>query len=461
MSQVALIQRIDALLPQTQCGKCGHPGCRPYAEGMARGEAINKCPPGGNATIIALADLLQVPTLPLEAPGGQVPPQLAFIREAECIGCTKCIQACPVDAIVGAAKQMHTVIADECTGCELCVAPCPVDCIDILPLAEPAAGEQRQRADQFRHRYEQRNRRLARDEARRLAEREARAARAAQAQARQPVATPTPSDPVQAAIERVKAQKAAAGIQTERQKRLKIEAALARVALAKAEKQLEVYGTSDIAAEVEALRIANAKAQAALEAANESTPTALDQDAYKKAKIAAAMGRTQLAKAEKAFGDEPDAEQRSQLDALRASVAQAEAELDRLQGAQPAAAPTPGMAALKQAKIALLSRRTELRSAEARGAAEAELAPLRQALADAEQALHAAEDASGKAPPDLQRIDKNPIDPALRALKTELAMARAEVSKLERRQPVDDQALARARERLARTQAQLDGHPGA
>jgi electron transport complex protein RnfB len=455
MSQAELIQRIDALLPQTQCGKCGHPGCRPYAEGMARGEAINKCPPGGSATIIALADLLQVPTLPLEAPGGPVPPQLAFIREAECIGCTKCIQACPVDAIVGAAKQMHTVIADECTGCELCVAPCPVDCIDILPLAEPAASLQRQHADQFRRRYEQRNRRLARDEARRLAEREARAARAAQAHARQQAAA-TP-DPVQAAIERVKAQKAAAGTRTELQKRLKIEAAQARVALAKAEKQLEVYGTSDIAAQVQALRVANARAQAALEAANQAPVAAFDEAAYKKARIAAAMGRTQLAKAEKAFGDEPSPEQRAQLEALRAIVTQAEAELDRLQGAQ-AAAPTPGMAALKQAKIALVSRRAELRSAEAQGATETELDPLRQALADAEQALHAAEDASGKTPPDLQRIDKTPIDPALRALKTELAMARAEVSKLERRQPVDEQALTRARERLERAQAQLDGH---
>ncbi|WP_236207047.1 electron transport complex subunit RsxB [Pseudomonas tohonis] len=455
MSQAELIQRIDALLPQTQCGKCGHPGCRPYAEGMARGEAINKCPPGGSATIIALADLLQVPTLPLEAPGGPVPPQLAFIREAECIGCTKCIQACPVDAIVGAAKQMHTVIADECTGCELCVAPCPVDCIDILPLAEPAASLQRQHADQFRRRYEQRNRRLARDEARRLAEREARAARAAQAQARQQAAA-TP-DPVQAAIERVKAQKAAAGTRTELQKRLKIEAAQARVALAKAEKQLEVYGTSDIAAQVQALRVANARAQAALEAANQAPVAAFDEAAYKKARIAAAMGRTQLAKAEKAFGDEPSPEQRAQLEALRAIVTQAEAELDRLQGAQ-AAAPTPGMAALKQAKIALVSRRAELRSAEARGATETELGPLRQALADAEQALHTAEDASGKTPPDLQRIDKTPIDPALRALKTELAMARAEVSKLERRQPVDEQALTRARERLERAQAQLYGH---
>lgn len=132
MSALISIQAIDALLPQTQCGKCGHPGCKPYAEGIAQGEAINKCPPGGSATIQALAQLLQVPELPLELPA--VPPQIALIREAECIGCTKCIQACPVDAIVGAAKQMHTVIVSECTGCDLCVEPCPVDCIDMIEV---------------------------------------------------------------------------------------------------------------------------------------------------------------------------------------------------------------------------------------------------------------------------------------------------------------------------------------
>ncbi len=129
----ALIQTIDALLPQTQCGKCGHDGCQPYAEGIAAGEAINKCPPGGQATVAALAELLERPALPLaEAP---VPTQLAVIREAECIGCTKCIQACPVDAIVGGAKYMHTVLPDLCTGCELCIPPCPVDCIELVTAA--------------------------------------------------------------------------------------------------------------------------------------------------------------------------------------------------------------------------------------------------------------------------------------------------------------------------------------
>ena len=131
-----LADQIESLLPQTQCGQCGYPGCRPYAEAIANGEAINKCPPGGESTIHALADLLDQEPLPLDAEHGQEDVRkVAYIREDECIGCTKCIQACPVDAILGAAKQMHTVIVDECTGCDLCVEPCPVDCIDMLPVA--------------------------------------------------------------------------------------------------------------------------------------------------------------------------------------------------------------------------------------------------------------------------------------------------------------------------------------
>ncbi len=130
--------RIDAILPQTQCGQCGFPGCRPYAEAIARGDAdINRCPPGGEAGIRALAELLGREPLSLDPEHGvEKPKRLAFIREAECIGCTKCIQACPVDAIIGAPKLMHTVITDLCTGCELCLPPCPVDCIDLVPIRE-------------------------------------------------------------------------------------------------------------------------------------------------------------------------------------------------------------------------------------------------------------------------------------------------------------------------------------
>ncbi len=132
-----IADQINACLPQTQCGQCGYPGCRPYAEAIADGDAINKCPPGGEDTIQALADLLDVEPQPLDAEHGVEQEKLvAYIHEDICIGCTKCIQACPVDAILGAAKQMHTVIADECTGCDLCVEPCPVDCIDMIPRAE-------------------------------------------------------------------------------------------------------------------------------------------------------------------------------------------------------------------------------------------------------------------------------------------------------------------------------------
>jgi len=130
-----VVDQIDNLLPQTQCGQCSYPGCRPYAEAIANGDEINKCPPGGESTIHALAELLGRDFVALdEEHGEEKGKRVALIREAECIGCTKCIQACPVDAILGAAKQMHTVIADECTGCDLCVEPCPVDCIDMVPV---------------------------------------------------------------------------------------------------------------------------------------------------------------------------------------------------------------------------------------------------------------------------------------------------------------------------------------
>jgi len=169
VSQRERIAAIDALLPQTQCGKCGFDGCLPYAEAIAAGEPINRCPPGGEATLERLAALTGRPVQSLAEPAQL--PLAAVIREAECIGCTKCIQACPVDAILGAAKRMHTVITDECTGCELCVAPCPVDCIDLVPHPAWQAAESEaardaylaQRAELGRTRHRARQVRLARE----------------------------------------------------------------------------------------------------------------------------------------------------------------------------------------------------------------------------------------------------------------------------------------------------------
>lgn len=189
-----LTAQLNALLPQTQCEQCGYKGCLPYAEAMAAGDALyNRCPPGGEHTLAQLATVLQQPIIPLDTSRGVHHPQarVAFIREDECIGCTKCIQACPVDAIMGAAKLMHTVIVDECSGCELCVEPCPVDCIDIIDVNNlPLTPQVRQvRAEQFRARYDNRNERLARLQVERDAKRRARTARMA-ATMQQPT-TPT------------------------------------------------------------------------------------------------------------------------------------------------------------------------------------------------------------------------------------------------------------------------------
>ncbi|HLX24717.1 MAG TPA: RnfABCDGE type electron transport complex subunit B [Usitatibacter sp.] len=161
----SLAQRIDALLPQTQCTRCGYDGCRPYANAIAAGEAgIDQCPPGGDAGVAKLARLLGRDTAPLNPDFGEfMPPRVAVIDEETCIGCTKCIQACPVDAIVGASKLMHTVIASWCTGCELCIPPCPVDCIALI--ASGALPD----ADLSRSRHDARALRIERDAAERAA----------------------------------------------------------------------------------------------------------------------------------------------------------------------------------------------------------------------------------------------------------------------------------------------------
>lgn len=168
-----MIEQINALLPQTQCGQCGFNGCRPYAEAIAKGLAdINQCPPGGDEGISELAALLGVAPKPLNPEFGEHKPKsVAFIIEQECIGCVKCLAVCPTDAILGAAKQMHTVIAAECTGCQLCIAPCPVDCIVMQPVEELSAAEKRIFAQHAKQRYEARCNRKAqekRDKAERL-----------------------------------------------------------------------------------------------------------------------------------------------------------------------------------------------------------------------------------------------------------------------------------------------------
>jgi len=332
-----LIERIDTLLPQTQCGKCGHPGCKPYAEGIANGEAINKCPPGGDETIIQLAELLAVPVVSLDVEGGTAPAQVAFIREAECIGCTKCIQACPVDAILGAAKLMHTVIIDECTGCDLCVAPCPVDCIEMRPLllepdsltaVTPLVGglahseEQRVRRlrkrNRARQRFESRNTRLRLEQERRIAER-----------------------------------------------------------LSRAQKPSGVVLPSASAAHARA------------------DETSEQEEALKKARIALAMSRAQLNKSLKAFGHPPIREQAARLVELQHEYELTEQALASLVSASPRASAPPAVkvdnSELKRAKIQQAMARAALSKAQSANAPPEQLSQLRTALQQAELAFETAE----------------------------------------------------------------------
>ena len=193
------IERIDALLPQTQCTRCGYPACRAYAEAIATNAAdINQCPPGGEGGIGLLATLLGVPSKRLNpANGTEQARTIAVIDEEVCIGCTKCIQACPVDAIVGASKLMHTVLADECTGCDLCLPPCPVDCITMVAASDDGKSVL-ERASVYRNRYELRAFRLLGEATERDAELAAKKA-----------SLQTGTSAVQAAIERARARRSA------------------------------------------------------------------------------------------------------------------------------------------------------------------------------------------------------------------------------------------------------------
>lgn len=200
MSASSLVDRIDRLLPQTQCAQCGFPGCRPYAEALALAEVdIDRCPPGGDPGANALASLLGREPKPVDRSRGETkPPQIVWIDEAVCIGCTKCIQACPVDAIVGASKRMHTVIEAECTGCELCIAPCPVDCIHIRPLGSARHSASDAGPERARNRFTARVDRRARDESERDARLKARL---------QPDSPAAATDPIAAALARARARR--------------------------------------------------------------------------------------------------------------------------------------------------------------------------------------------------------------------------------------------------------------
>jgi electron transport complex protein RnfB len=215
----SLADQIEDLLPQTQCTKCGYPACRPYAEAIADGEAnYNQCPPGGQEGVARLAKLLGKPVIPINPVNGvERPRPVAMIDEARCIGCTLCIQACPVDAIMGAAKQMHTVLPDLCTGCDLCVAPCPVDCIAMVEVTPGKTGWDawsQEQADAARARHdfrtfrlqrehEENDARLAAKAAAKLKEAEAEAALTPEAQAEQARKKAI----IQAAIERARLKK--------------------------------------------------------------------------------------------------------------------------------------------------------------------------------------------------------------------------------------------------------------
>ncbi|MCL4799700.1 MAG: RnfABCDGE type electron transport complex subunit B [Burkholderiales bacterium] len=207
-----VVDALDALLPQTQCTKCGFPSCRAYAEALAAGAApINRCPPGGDAVIRRLAAALGREYAPLDPRCGvERGRHVAVIDEPRCIGCTLCIQACPVDAIVGAPRQMHTVVIELCTGCDLCLPPCPVDCIAMIPATGADAIWDELRMAAARQRFEARSRRLARLRSRRTERPGARAGAAPQEAGRPSGPNPDKQAVIRAAVARVRARRAGA-----------------------------------------------------------------------------------------------------------------------------------------------------------------------------------------------------------------------------------------------------------
>ena len=271
-----LADRIEDLLPQTQCTKCGYNGCRPYAEAIAAGEAnYNQCPPGGAEGIARLSSLLGKPVIPLNPVNGTEHPRaVAFIDESLCIGCTLCMQACPVDAIVGAPKQMHTIIESQCTGCDLCVPPCPVDCIAMLPVTGERTGWDawsQEQADAAREHHDLRLARQRREreaaEARAAARRAASAAKPAAAQAETPSAAPA----------------AAPADDAEAKKRAIIAAALERAR----KKKEELSGQGAVPKNTEGV---SAAVQAQIDAAEARRKRLAEQQAQRDADAAAASG---------------------------------------------------------------------------------------------------------------------------------------------------------------------------
>ncbi len=386
-----------------------------------------------------------------------------------CIRCGECAQACPVSllpqqlhffAIGQEHEQLKAHNLFDCIECGACAYVCPSN-IPLVQYYRAAKGEIREleqkqlKAEQSKQRFELRQERLRRADEQKEAERQARAAKAAQAKATQAQAASTLDSSGSAAAK-------PAGLSDE-QKKLKIEASMAQVALKKAEKQLLTHASAELQAQVDELRSAAATAQHTLDTFIATHPPAspvADDAELKKIKIEAAMLRAQVRKLEKleALSDE----QQSQLQQLRSQLDAAEQLLARINAPAPAApvktGDTDAADLLKKAKIELAMKRAELRKAEKAGTDDAALSPLRAALANAEQALHHAEDASGKPAPELLRTDKQPIDETTRTLKTEVAFARADLRKLERDEHAAPDSLEQARVRLADAEHKLTEH---
>ena len=392
-----------------------------------------------------------------------------------CIRCGDCAAACPASLLPQqlhffALGQQHEQLKAhhlfDCIECGACAYVCPSS-IPLVQYYRAAKSEIRElehkqlKAEQSRQRFEQRQERLRREEQRKDAERQARAEKAARAKAAQAEAGSR-----SATLDSAPGSAETAPIDP--LKRLKIEASMTQVALKKAEKQLAIHASSELQSQVDELRSAAAAAQQALAAELSKTPSATppastpvaDDSALKKAKIDTAMLRAQLRKLEKL--EAPSSEQAAERQQLATQLEAAEQLLASLQSQAPAAAEKPAesgaLSPLKRAKIELAMRRAELKKAEKALSDDSVLAALRNALAEAEQALHAAEEASGKPAPELLRTDKQPLDDAARALKTELALARAELRKLQRDDGSDAAALAAAAQRLAQAEQQLEAH---